>query len=51
MTETVHLAVYDTLADWEPGYAVAPGRDADACRRRMLATSIATISRPTAIAR
>ena len=23
MTETVHLAVYDTLADWEPGYAVA----------------------------
>jgi putative intracellular protease/amidase len=23
MVETVHLAVYDTLADWEPGYAVA----------------------------
>jgi putative intracellular protease/amidase len=23
MTETVHLAVYDTLADWEPGHAVA----------------------------
>jgi putative intracellular protease/amidase len=23
MTTTVHLAVYDTLADWEPGYAIA----------------------------
>jgi putative intracellular protease/amidase len=23
MTKTVHLAVYDTLADWEVGYAVA----------------------------
>jgi putative intracellular protease/amidase len=23
MVETVHLAVYDTLADWEPGFAVA----------------------------
>lgn len=23
MTQTVHLAVYDTLADWEYGYAVA----------------------------
>jgi putative intracellular protease/amidase len=23
MTETVHLAVYDTMADWEPGYAIS----------------------------
>ena len=23
MTETVHLAVYDTLADWETGFATA----------------------------
>ena len=23
MTETVHVALYDTLADWEPGYALA----------------------------
>jgi putative intracellular protease/amidase len=23
MTETVHVAVYDTLADWEVGYAIA----------------------------
>ncbi len=23
MPDTVHLFVFDTLADWEPGYAVA----------------------------
>ena len=23
MTETVHLAIYHTMADWEPGYAIA----------------------------
>ena len=23
MTETVHLAIYNTMADWEPGYAIA----------------------------